>query len=195
MARFIFIGQKAHAAPDFLLEDLPSTSGRLDVLCRSIRAALLTSHGVRSGSIVYLVLLGGARAPRTVKIVGGLTKFLRPDERSMAVLVKKCLEVPHEGPDFHFIRFGLSVAAAGLEAVLADLPAGSRFVLDRAGADVRAKPLPEEPTFFLGDHLGFDEATRTALANCERLSLGPVELQCEDAVAVVWNEMDRMRGA
>ena len=189
MAHFVIIGQKARATPDFLLEDLPSTSGRLDVLCRSIRAALLTSHGVRDGSIIYLVLESG---PRTIKIVGGLTKFLRPDERSMAVLLKKTLAVDPEGPAFHQIRFGLSIAGAGLEAVLADLPpASNRWFLDRSGADVRTTNVGATDTFFIGDHMGFSEQSRAMLEAYRPISLGPVDLHAEDAVAVVWNEIDR----
>lgn len=189
MARFVIIGQKASATPDFLLDDLPGTSGRLDVLARSIRAALLTSHGVRDGSVIYLVLESG---PRTVKIVGGLTKFLRPDERSMAVLLKKVLAVDPGGPAFHQIRFGLSIAGAGLEAVLADLPEeGGRFRLDAVGTDVRGTKVGAGDTFFIGDHLGFSDRSRAMLEPYRALSLGPVDLHAEDAVAVVWNEIDR----
>ena len=39
--RFVVIGQQASASPDFSLLDLPGTSGRLDVLLRCLRAALL----------------------------------------------------------------------------------------------------------------------------------------------------------
>lgn len=188
MARFVIIGQKARAIPDFLLDDLPGTSGRLDVLARTIRAALLTSHGVRDGSVIYLVLESG---PRTIKIVGGLTKFLRPDERSMAVLLKKCLAVDPGGPAFHQIRFGLSIAGAGLEAVLADLPEGERWVLDHSGEDVRTARVSNDGTFFIGDHEGFSDASRAMLERVPRISLGPTILHAEDAVAVMWNEIDR----
>jgi tRNA (pseudouridine54-N1)-methyltransferase len=92
--RFVVIGQKALASPEFLLDDLAGTSGRLDVLVRSLRAALLVSHGVRRDTIVYLVLLGGARAPRTIRIEGAEARFLRPEERSLATLVKKVLAAP-----------------------------------------------------------------------------------------------------
>ncbi|MEO5728597.1 MAG: tRNA (pseudouridine(54)-N(1))-methyltransferase TrmY, partial [Byssovorax sp.] len=44
MRRFIVIGQRATASPDFSLINLPASSGRLDVLLRCLRAALLFSH-------------------------------------------------------------------------------------------------------------------------------------------------------
>ena len=64
------IGTRATASPDFLLIDLPGTSGRLDVLLRCVRAALLVSHGLRRDTVVYLVLLGGPAAPRSLRIDG-----------------------------------------------------------------------------------------------------------------------------
>ena len=70
---------------------MPSTSGRLDVLLRSIRAAFLVSHGLRRDVVVYLVLCAGPRAPRVLRIDGRSAKFLRPDERSLAVLLQKSL--------------------------------------------------------------------------------------------------------
>src|SRR5260370_886010 len=62
--RFVVIGQQASASNDFSLDDLPGSSGRLDVLLRCVRAALLVSHGLRRDVVVYLVLLGGRHAPR-----------------------------------------------------------------------------------------------------------------------------------
>ena len=59
------VGQRARASSDFLLVDIPSTSGRLDVLLRCLRAALLVSHGVRRDTVVYLCLLGTPERPRT----------------------------------------------------------------------------------------------------------------------------------
>ena len=82
MRRFVVIGQTATASGDFSLEDLPSTSGRLDVLLRCVRAALLVSHGLRRDTVVYLVLLGGPLAPRTVRVDGAIATYVRPDERS-----------------------------------------------------------------------------------------------------------------
>ena len=86
MRRFVLLGQRATASPDFLLDDLAGTSGRLDVLLRSLRAALLVSHGLRRDTVVYLVLLGGPRAPTSLRFEGANAKFLRPEERSLATL-------------------------------------------------------------------------------------------------------------
>ncbi len=199
MRRFVVIGRTATASPDFSLVDLPGTSGRLDVLLRCVRAALLVSHGVRRDTTVYLVLLGGPDAPRTVRIEGASVKFLRPDERSMALLLKKSLAaapgVATAGGAFGFaaVRPGISVAAAGLEAVREDVAGSALWVLERASADVRAASPGEDVTFFVGDHLGLDQATRDELASwgAKTTSLGPEDVHADDAIAIVSNELDR----
>jgi len=89
--RFVIVGQKATASPEFSLLDLPGTSGRLDVLLRCLRSALLVSHGLRRDTIVYLVLQGGPEAPRVLRIDGSAIRFVRPDERALALLVQKAL--------------------------------------------------------------------------------------------------------
>ena len=107
MRRFVLIGQTAAASADFSVEDLPGSSGRLDVLLRCVRAALLVSHGLRRDVQVYLVLRGGVSSPVVLRIDGRTAKFLRPDERSLATLVRKTLlALPAPGSNFVEVRPG-----------------------------------------------------------------------------------------
>jgi tRNA (pseudouridine54-N1)-methyltransferase len=196
MRSFCVVGRTAHASSRVRLNDLPGTSGRLDVLARCIRAALCVSHGVRRDTRVYLVLLGDA-TPHTVRIDGCDAKFIRPDERPLATLLLKTIErVTSEAPHFVEQRAGVAVACAGLEAVLADLPSGSGtpplFLLDEGGS-----PLPREGlidgAFFIGDHTGFDPSAREALvtAGARPVSVGRVSLHSDDVVTVLHHELDR----
>jgi tRNA (pseudouridine54-N1)-methyltransferase len=194
MRRFVLIGQKARASPDFSLDDVPGTSGRLDVLLRCVAAALLVSHGLRRDTIVYLVLKGGGTTPpRSVRIDGRVAEYVRPDERSLAGRVKAMLETKAE-VGFAAERQGMAVADGGLAVVLADLGEGARYILDEGGNDVRDEPLElENPAFFVGDHLGFDDATRATLVAEESrpIRVGPVSVHADDAIALVSNELDR----
>jgi tRNA (pseudouridine54-N1)-methyltransferase len=195
--RFVVIGRRASASPAFSLADLPATSGRLDVLLRCLRAALLVSHGLRRDTVVYLVLLGAPDAPRTVRVDGASAKFVRPDERSLAVLVQKALAKPLDDAgsmSFTVMRHGLAVSRGGLDAVLADLGASSALhVLDEAAPDARGAAIGEDPVFFVGDHEGFDDDTRRTLdqLGATAMSVGPVSVHAEDAVALITNELDR----
>jgi tRNA (pseudouridine54-N1)-methyltransferase len=194
--RFVLIGQRASASPDFLLDDLAGTSGRLDVLLRALRAALMVSHGLRRDAVAYLVLLGGPE-PRSLRFDGATARFLRPEERSLATLVKKTLAVPCETPELTVVRPGIALARGGLEVVLADCAGATPYVLEEGAPDIRDATIDGGNTvFFFGDHLGFDAATRATLAalGATPLGLGPVSVHAEDAVALVANELDRRSG-
>lgn len=201
--RFVIIGQQATASPEFSLLDLPGTSGRLDVLLRCLRSALLVSHGVRRDTMVYLVLLGSPEAPRVLRIDGNDIRFLRPDERALALLVQKALgrDLPSaEGGAFVTIRPGLARAAGGLEAVIADLgPSGSAiYILEEDAPDVRVGTFEsEDVVVFVGDNHGFDEASRARIGalGAVPIGIGPISLHADDAITVVQNEMDRRRAA
>jgi tRNA (pseudouridine54-N1)-methyltransferase len=194
MRRFVVLGQRATASPGFSLDNLPASSGRLDVLLRCLRAALLVSHGLRRDTVVYLVLLGGPEAPRTVRVEGATAQFVRPDERSLAVMVQKALAAPREGQGFVARRHGIAIADGGLDAVIADLGPSVPYLLEEGAPDLREVALDTaDPVFFLGDHLGVDEVTRARLAalGAAPVSVGPVSVHADDAIVLVSNELDR----
>lgn len=194
MRRFVVIGRRALASPDFSLDDLPSTSGRMDILLRCLRAALLVSHGLRRDTLVYLVLLGGPRAPRTLRVDGSAVRFVRPDERALANMVRKALAIPAEGEGFVDVKPGIAIAEGGLESVLADLGEGTAYVLREHGRDLREGEIDARaPIVFVGDDLDFDEAARARLEafGASEIGVGPVSVHADDAVTIVHNELDR----
>jgi len=194
--RFVVIGREAIASDDFLLDDVPGTSGRLDIGLRCVRAALLVSHGLRRDVTVDLVLGGGPRAPRVMRIRGAGVKFLRPDERALSVLARKVLaSLADEGPGFVEVKPGIDVARGGLDRVLSDAGAASLYVLEEGAPDVHgvADLATGDQVFFIGDPAGFDEASRARLqeAGARPVSVGPVSLHAEDVVTILSNELDR----
>jgi tRNA (pseudouridine54-N1)-methyltransferase len=192
----VVVGRSAVAGDEFLLDDLPGTSGRLDVLVRCVRAALLTSHGLRRDVVVYLVLLGGPRAPRTLRVDGATAKFVRPDERALATLIKKSLAT-HADEDregFIEVRPGIAIARGGVDVVLRDAGDRPSYLLEEGATDIRSAALADDAIFFIGDHAGFDDATRAALAARGRtIAVGPVSLHSDDVVTLIANEIDRGR--
>lgn len=199
--RFVILGQKATASPDFSLVDIPGTSGRLDILLRCLRSALLVSHGLRRDTVVYLVLLGGELAPRVLRVDGRQVRFVRPDERMLAVLVQKALARAPVDAEFGVwseIRPGLAVARGGLETVLADLGTAARhaYVLEENARDLRDEPIAsEDVVVFVGDHRGFDPEARARLdeLGATAIGVGPISIHADDAITIVCNEMDRQR--
>jgi tRNA (pseudouridine54-N1)-methyltransferase len=195
MRRFVIVGQRARTEGDFLLADIPSTSGRVDVLLRALRSALLVSHSVRRDTVVYLVLLGSPERVRTVRIEGAASKYLRPDERSLATTLKKALLCPiTESPSFTPVRPGIAIAAEGIACVLPELTNSRLFLLEPGGADVRGCDFDHpENAFLLGDHLGLTPEVREhwLQLGAQSISVGPVAIYTEDTIALVANELDR----
>jgi tRNA (pseudouridine54-N1)-methyltransferase len=196
MRSFVIIGQTATASADFRLDDLPGSSGRLDVLLRCIRAALLVSHGVRPHVSVYLVLRGGPRAPRVLRIDSNSAKFIRPDERSLALVVQKTLAAAPEelSNDFVELRPGIALARGDLERVLTDLSGAALYLLEEGAPDIRGVGPSERAAYFIGDHLGFGagDVERLRALGATALSIGPVSLHSDDVVAVLSNELARL---
>ena len=88
MRRFVLLAHKAPVAPDFTLNDLPGSAGRIDVLCRAIGAAFFLSHDLRKDVEVDILLQDQVQ----IRLVGEKLKRLNPDERSTAALIKHALE-------------------------------------------------------------------------------------------------------
>jgi tRNA (pseudouridine54-N1)-methyltransferase len=194
---FVIVGQKAVASDEFLLDDLPGTSGRIDVLVRCLRATLLSSHGLRRDCIAYLVLLGGPRAPRVLRVDGATAQFIRPDERALGGMVKKVLAT-HDDDDregFVLVKPGVAVARGGIDAVLADVAGAAIYVLAEDAPDIRAEPIDpaSDVVFVAGDHIGLPDDVRARLdaAGARPVSLGPISVHADDAVAIAMNELDR----
>ena len=194
---FAIIGQKASSSEQFFLDDFPGTSGRLDVLVRCLRSAMLSSHGLRRGVVVYLVLLGGPLAPRVVRVDGASVQFLRPDERSLAVRMQKVLasRADEGATAWVTVKPGFAIARGGFERVLGDVDDARIYVLDEEAPDIRdARTLgTSHALFVIGDHLGIPDDVRSRLeeVGAERISIGPVSVHAEDVVTVVTNELDR----
>ncbi|HEX2677001.1 MAG TPA: hypothetical protein VHM19_10185 [Polyangiales bacterium] len=194
MRNFVILGTRARASGDFQLNDIPGTSGRLDVLLRGLRAGLLVSHGIRKDTRVYLVLGGEPENSVVVRVDGAAAKYLRPDDRSLGTLAKKALTSPAAvGCGFQAVKPGVASTRGGLDSVLADVASSVLYVLEQSGQDCREQAFEGDATFFVGDHLGFDPAIRAQLAalGARALSVGPCSLHTEDAVAVLHNELDR----
>jgi len=184
---FIFVAHDAPTDSDFSLNDLPG-AGRMDLLCRCINAALLTSHGVREDTTARLVFVGGEHDV-TVRIEGDEVRGLNPDERSIAGLVRSALEkrTYYEAE----ASSGVYVAEKTLGEVL-DKTEGETVILHEDGeAAVSVEP-PDEPVFVLSDHREFTDDDIEAVEEHEarRVSLGPVALHADHATAVAHNWTD-----
>jgi tRNA (pseudouridine54-N1)-methyltransferase len=188
MRTFIIVGHKATTSPNFSLEDIPGTSGRLDILCRSVTASFVLSHGIRKDVCVYLVLLGG-EVPKTIQLRGETLRHLNPDERTTAALLKKALALPAT-QEWAMSTSGIFVRTGGLAEVLADLKDTELIYLREDGANIRdldIDGLSSEAAFILGDHTGMttDEESLIEQAKARVISLGSTSLHADHCIVLL----------
>lgn len=166
----------------------------MDILCRCINSCFVLSHGIRGGSEIYLVLEGGDCAPKTVRIEGSSVRYLNPDERSTASLIRNaCLKKIPASREV-VSSPGVFVSARGFADVLSDLDGKGTFVyLREDGADIRGYGFPEDPIFVLGDNQDLEPEEEDLLLarNPDRIRVGPVSLHADHCMVLVNNEMDR----
>lgn len=88
---FVVIGHRVRTDARFSLNDLCGSTGRLDILLRTINSGFLLSNGIRRNVRLYLVLQGDPEPPVTIRLMGNELKYLNPDERSTGALIRQAL--------------------------------------------------------------------------------------------------------
>jgi tRNA (pseudouridine54-N1)-methyltransferase len=192
MKNFLIIGHKS-VTETFSLNDLPGAAGRMDILCRCVNAALFLSHDLRRDVRVFLLLKGEPSPPKIIRFDGCAVRYLSPDERSCASLIKKALE--KKAQDFWTeSTAGVSVRKGDLDAIIKELDMKVTY-LREDGEDIRAYKSHEHSNqlFVLGDHLGLTEDEEKIIDGCdhEMISVGPLSLHADHCIVLLHNEMDR----
>jgi tRNA (pseudouridine54-N1)-methyltransferase len=190
MRQFVVVAHEVPVDVDVSLDDLPG-AGRFDVLCRAVTAALLTSHDVREGTVVHLVIDDAV----TITVDGGRVHRLNPDERSTAALLRGALEERDEAIGHQPVESspGVELRRRGFEATIDALADdGQLVVLDPDGTPTPSAGVPPRPILVLSDHRDFTDDERAVLAsrNAAELSLGPRALHGDQAITVAHNWLD-----
>lgn len=193
MRSFIVVGHKATTSPNFSLEDIPGTSGRLDILCRSINASFMLSHGIRKDVNVYLVLLGG-EPTKVVWLKGEELKHLNPDERTTAALLKKALAIV-PSTEWTQSTSGIFVRTGGISEALQSIKDARLFYLREDGKDIRSvdnSDISDNIAFVLGDHIGMTDGEEALIAQsgAEVISVGPTSLHADHCIVIINNWLD-----
>lgn len=82
---------RAHTADDFLIRDVPGTSGRLDVVCRILAATFRTVPQLNS-NLRFLAILGGPpNPPLLLNVTSALEVSIPESELSCALILKGLL--------------------------------------------------------------------------------------------------------
>jgi tRNA (pseudouridine54-N1)-methyltransferase len=184
---------------NFTLNDLAGSGGRMDEVARVLSTALTVSNGLRRD--VRVTLLFRAPEPsaeRRIVVEGARVRYLNPDERSTAALLKNALvrsvlaEAPVESSP------GLTVdRRPALPELAAFLDRPGALWLDEAGDPLPEAGLAPPVAAVLADPSGPAEDERALLEAraVPRRRIGPVSLRSSQVVDVLWNALDRGEAA
>ncbi len=187
---FVVLSHTGPLTPDFPLADLPGSAGRLDILCRCATEAFLLSHGIRRDVRLYFVI----RGELIVRLDGRTLRYLNPDERSTAALIRKAIAAVQGAPRGEWIPStpGIHARWGDLAHVREELEGEgfAPYMLEEGGDFIRKVTFPARAAFFLSDHRDFAPDDLSHLKDLPRISLGPLSLQAQTCIALVHNELD-----
>ncbi|MGB9636643.1 MAG: tRNA (pseudouridine(54)-N(1))-methyltransferase TrmY [Thermoplasmata archaeon] len=190
MRKFLVVCHDAPTDGSFSLDDLPGSGKRIDVVARCVVAALLISYGIRKDTEAMLHLQGAPRPGILIRISGKRVKYLNPDERSTAALLRNAL-LKYNGSGEIETSPGVQVSTSTLEGVLENEE--NVYYLKEDGMSVQNYAFPDENLMFvLGDHkdlTGYEEEVVLKHAKA-KLSLSPVSLYSEHCITVIHNILD-----
>jgi tRNA (pseudouridine54-N1)-methyltransferase len=196
MIRFVITGHRASASADFKLDDIAGGAGRLDILVRCVNSAFFLSHSIRKDVELLLILEGGPEAPKTVRFSGEELRYLNPDERSTASLIRNAL-LKKLGNGEVRSSPGVYVSKRSFFDVIEHLKDISSIVyLKEDGTDIRDFEFPKDPTFILGDDKDLTDEEEGCVLRYgpSKICIGPISLHADHCMIVVHNEMDRLGG-
>jgi len=193
MPAFVVIGQKVCTDGRFSLNDLTGSTGRLDVLLRCINSSFMLSNDIRRDVELYLVLQGEPDAPKTILLKGSELKYLNPDERATAALVKNALMVKNITQEWTKSTPGIMVARHDFPGLLKQMEGRRLVYLKEEGSSLKDAKLSQDDIFVLGgkDDISADEeALISQWPETLKISLGPKSLHADHCITVTLNAID-----
>ncbi len=192
MPVFVVVGHRVNTDGLFTLNDLAGSTGRLDILLRCVNSTFFLSNDIRRDAEIYLVLLGEPDAPKTIRFAGSEIKYLNPDERSTAALVKNALMQNVGAGEEINTSPGVYVSRRGLKEVL-DVFEGRKFIhLMEAGTPINNMDLDDDLIVVLGGQYDLTEDEENMVKGHEPtpISLGPNKLHANHCITIFLNELD-----
>jgi tRNA (pseudouridine54-N1)-methyltransferase len=195
MRRFLLIAHKVPPDGAFTLNDLAGGAGRMDEVARAVSTAFTLSNDLRRDT--EMTILFAAQPPpraRRVELTGAKLRYLNPDERSTAALLKNALVGASRYPSDFESSPGLRVGPVDPLALLASfLREEGAIWLTEGGVPIAAVPFRGGNfAAFVSDP--FDPTTEEEAvldhSGVPRISVGPRSLRTSQVVDAVQREAD-----
>ncbi len=180
---FVVLSHTVPADGAFSLNDLPGSGGRVDVIARCVSSALLTSNSIRRDASVTVCILS-ARRPVSVTVHGSSVRYLNPDERSTAALIKNAL-VKAAGLESGISSPGIYFNHKGLSEVIEEA-AGGRHCYSLSETGERVDRLDTPSLVVLGDQIGMtaEEVSLLGRYGGREASLSKFVLQTDQCITI-----------
>ena len=182
---FVIIGHRAHTAADWKLDDICGGAGRLDVLVRSVTAALWKSHGIRRNTDVWLSLRGPPKPDITIHFSGQKIKYLNPDERSTAALIRNGLIKLKDKKKSLETSPGITMKREDFAELIKKLP--NPVLLSEAG---NKQINGQYQTFILGDDKDPNDEEMKLLSKMDRAKVGELSLLTSACITLIHHSLD-----
>ena len=199
MRRFLLIAHKVPPDGAFTLNDLAGGAGRMDEVARAVSTAFTLSNDLRRDT--EMTILFAAEPPpraRRIELFGGKLRYLNPDERSTAALLKNALVgAARYTSDFESspgLRVGPVDPLTHLAMFLRQT--GAIWLTER-GLPIASVELPDgNVSAFVSDPFDPTPAEEAVLAasGVPRISVGPRSLRTSQVVDAVQRELDLRSG-
>ncbi|MBX8631392.1 MAG: tRNA (pseudouridine(54)-N(1))-methyltransferase TrmY [Thermoplasmata archaeon] len=176
-----------HAVPtdgSFSLNDLPGSGGRVDVAARCVGAALLVSNGIRKDASVTFIFEGRAERALSVSVFGQTVRYLNPDERTTAALIKNALQKARK-TESGFSSPGIYFRRDRTRSILEGVSENTkRYYLKEDGQRIGA--IRQPATFFLGDNKDLDESEEMMMDDLgsERVSISGRSIHSDQCIVI-----------
>jgi tRNA (pseudouridine54-N1)-methyltransferase len=196
MRRFLLLAHRVPPDGAFTLNDLAGGAGRMDEIARAVSTAFTLSNDLRRDTEVTVLFV--AEPPpraRRIDLHGARLRYLNPDERSTAALLKNALT--------RAVTFGREFESSpGLTVAPVDPEVELRSFLARPGAVWLAEdgrpisdwdPPGNEVAAVISDPYDPTPSESELLegSGVPRLSVGPRSLRTSQVVDLVHSALDR----
>jgi tRNA (pseudouridine54-N1)-methyltransferase len=200
MRRFLFLAHRVPPDGAFTLNDLAGGAGRMDEIARAVSTAFTLSNDLRRDTEVTVLFV--AEPPpraRRIDLHGARLRYLNPDERSTAALLKNALTRAVAFPREFESSPGLTVAPVDPEVELrAFLGRPGAVWLSEAGRPIADwDPGGDEAAAVISDPYDPTPAETELLAGSgvPQISVGPRSLRTSQVVDLVHAALDRREAA
>jgi len=195
MRRFLLLAHRVPTGGSFTLNDLAGGAGRMDEVARAVSTAFTLSNDLRRDTEMSILFL--AEPPpkaRRIDLVGARLRYLNPDERSTAALLKNALVRSVDFPRPFESSPGLTVAPCEPVAELRSfLAQPNPLWLTEDGRPIEEWASP-------GDHVSAvlsdpydptpEERELLVRSGVPSASVGPRSLRTSQVVDLLHHEMD-----